>query len=174
RGAYAVALYSHDGPELLIGARLNAPLVLGMGEGEWFLASDITAISPCTKRVLVLGEGEIVAVSPVGPQVTTLDGVAVEPKIIHVDWDVSQAQKGGYPHFMLKEIHETAEAAANVLRGRIRDDGTVTFNEFHATEEQRGRIRNATLLGMGTAFHDASRRGDGLEADDGAHARDLA
>src|SRR5207248_10668116 len=112
RGAYAAAISSHDEPGLLIGARLNAPLVVGMGEGEWFLASDITAIIPYTKRVLVLGEGEIVAISPVGPQVTTLDGVAVEPKVISVDWDVSQAQKGGYEHFMLKEIHETPEAAA--------------------------------------------------------------
>ena len=155
RGAYAVALYSHDDPELLIGARLNAPLVVGMGEGEWFLASDITAIIPYTRRVLVLGEGEIVAISPVGPVVSTLDGVAVDPKIIAVDWDVSQAQKGGFDHFMLKEIHETPEAAANVLRGRIQDDGTVTFNEFTATEEQLARIRNVKLLGMGTSLHAA-------------------
>src|SRR5438270_611341 len=155
RGTYAVALYSHEDPELLVGARLNAPLVVGMGEGEWFIASDITAIIPYTKRVLVLGEGEIVAISPVGPQVTSLDGVAVEPKVIHVDWDVSQAEKGGYDHFMLKEIHETAEAAANVLRGRIRDDGTVTFNEFTASKEQLSRIRNVKLLGMGTSLHAA-------------------
>src|ERR1700687_3249945 len=132
KGAYAMALYSHDDPELLIGARLNAPLVVGMGEGEWF-----------------------VAFSPVGPQVTTLDGVAVEPKVIAVDWDVSQAQKGGFDHFMLKEIHETPEAAANVLRGRIQDDGAVTCNEFTASEEQLGRIRNVKLLGMGTSLHAA-------------------
>ena len=155
RGAYAMALYSHDDPELLIGARLNAPLVVGMGEGEWFIASDITAIIPYTKRVLVLGEGEIVAVTPVGPQVCTLDGVAVEPKFIAVDWDVSQAQKGGFEHFMLKEIHETPEAAANVLRGRIQDNGSVTFNEFSASEEQLDRIRNVKLLGMGTSLHAA-------------------
>jgi glucosamine--fructose-6-phosphate aminotransferase (isomerizing) len=155
KGAYAIALYSHDDPDLLIGARLNAPLVVGMGDGEWFVASDITAIIPYTKRVLVLGEGEIAAITSVGPQVTTLDGVAVEPKFISVDWDVSQAQKGGFEHFMLKEIHETPEAAANVLRGRIQDDGEVTFNEFGATEEQLGRIRNVKLLGMGTSLHAA-------------------
>ena len=155
QGAYAMALYSHDDPELLIGARLNAPLVVGMGEGEWYLASDITAIIPYTKRVLVLGEGEMVAISPVGPQVTSLDGVAVEPKIISVDWDVSQAQKGGYEHFMLKEIHETAEAAANALRGRIQDNGTVSFNEFEATNEKLAAIRSVKLLGMGTSLHAA-------------------
>ena len=155
KGAYAMALYSHDDPELLIGARLNAPLVVGMGEGEWFIASDITAIIPYTKRVLVLGEGEMVAISPLGPQVTTLDGVTVDPKIISVDWDVTQAQKGGFEHFMLKEIHETPEAATNVLRGRIADDGKVSFNEFSATEEQLGRVRNVKLLGMGTSLHAA-------------------
>ena len=155
QGAYAMALYSHDDPELLIGARLNAPLVVGMGEGEWFIASDITAIIPYTKRVLVLGEGEMVAISPLGPQVTTLDGVTVDPKFISVDWDVTQAQKGGFEHFMLKEIHETPEAAANVLRGRISDDGKVSFNEFSATEEQLSRVRNVKLLGMGTSLHAA-------------------
>jgi glucosamine--fructose-6-phosphate aminotransferase (isomerizing) len=155
KGAYAIALYSHLDPELLVGARLNAPLVVGLGDGEWFVASDITAIIPYTKRVLVLGEGEIVAVSPVGPQVMTLDGKTVEPKVIAVDWDVAQAQKGGYPHFMLKEIHETAEAAANVLRGRIGDDGHVHFNEFTASEEELKRIRNVKLLGMGTSLHAA-------------------
>src|SRR5437660_4152269 len=136
RGAYAMAMFSTDDPELLVGARLNAPLVVGLGEKEWFVASDITAIIPYTKRVLVLGEGEIVSITPVGPQVSTLDGVAVEPKIIAVDWDVSQAQKGGFDHFMLKEIHETPEAAANVLRGRIQDDGQVTVTEFTAGAQQ--------------------------------------
>ncbi|GAC1657010.1 MAG: glutamine--fructose-6-phosphate transaminase (isomerizing) [Candidatus Dormibacteraceae bacterium] len=155
KGAYAMALYSHDDPELLIGARLNAPLVVGLGEGEWYIASDITAIIPYTKRVLVLGEGEMVAISPLGPEVSTLDGVTVEPKILSVDWDVSQAQKGGFEHFMLKEIHETPEATANVLRGRIQDDGTVSFNEFTATAEELGRIRNVKLLGMGTSLHAA-------------------
>ena len=155
RGAYAVALYSHDDPELLIGARLNAPLVVGLGESEWFVASDITAIIPYTKRVLVLGEGEMVAISPVGPVVSTLDGVAVDPKIVHVDWDVSQAQKGGFDHFMLKEIQESPEAAANVLRGRIGDDGAVHFNEFEASDAELERIRNVKLLGMGTSLHAA-------------------
>src|SRR5207237_8869593 len=122
RGASAVALYSHADPEPLIRARPNAPLVVGLGEREWFVGSDITAIIPYTKRVLVLGEGEMVAISPVGPVVSTLDGVAVDPKIVHVDWDVSQAQKGGFDHFMLKEIQEAPAAAANVPRGRIGDD----------------------------------------------------
>src|SRR5207248_161997 len=109
KGAYALAMFSSDDPELLVGARLNAPLVVGIGDNEYYIASDITAIIPYTKRVLVLGEGEVAAVTPLGAEVSTLDGVTVNPKIVHVDWDVSQAQKGGYPHFMLKEINETPE-----------------------------------------------------------------
>ena len=111
-GAYALGIMSRDEPDLLIGARMNAPLVLGMCQDEFFLASDITAVIPHTKKVLILGEGEIVAVTPMGPEVTTLDGAPVAPKIIHVDWDVSQAQKGGFSHFMLKEIHEAPDAVA--------------------------------------------------------------
>src|SRR5205823_10991083 len=117
-------------PELLVGARLNAPLVVGLGDGESFVASDITAIIPYTKKVLILGEGEMAAVTPLGATVTTLDGLPVEAKVIHVDWDVSQAEKGGFAHFMLKEIHETPEAAANAFRGRMTDDGQVSFIEF--------------------------------------------
>jgi glucosamine--fructose-6-phosphate aminotransferase (isomerizing) len=154
-GAYALAMFSTEDPELLVGARLNAPLVVGLGEGEYYVASDITAIIPYTKRVLVLGEGEVAAVTPLGPEVSTLDGTTVKPKVVHVDWDVSQAQKGGYPHFMLKEIHEAPEAVANAMRGRLTDDGLVTFREFSPSDEEMARIKEVLLLGMGTSRHSA-------------------
>ena len=155
RGAYALAMFSTDDPELLIGARLNAPLVVGLGDNEYYIASDITAIIPYTKRVLVLGEGEVAVVTPLGAQVSTLDGVTVEPKLIHVDWDLSQAQKGGYPHFMLKEIHESSEAVANAMRGRLTDDGIVSFREFDVPDDEMGRYGEVLLLGMGTSLHAA-------------------
>ncbi|MEP7104257.1 MAG: glutamine--fructose-6-phosphate transaminase (isomerizing) [Chloroflexota bacterium] len=155
RGAYALAMFSLDDPELLIGARLNAPLVVGIGEGEYFIASDITAIIPYTKKVLILGEGETAAVTPLGAEVSTLDGQPVEAKIIHVDWDVSQAEKGGFPHFMLKEIHETPEAAANAFRGRMTDDGHVSFIEFAISDEHLRQYTDVRLLGMGTSLHAA-------------------
>jgi len=155
RGAYALAMFSTDDPELLVGARLNAPLVVGLGENEYYIASDITAIIPYTKRVLVLGEGEVAAVTPLGAEVSTLDGVSVEPKLIHVDWDLSQAQKGGYPHFMLKEIHESSEAVANAMRGRLTDDGIVSFREFDVPDEELRRYSEVLLLGMGTSLHAA-------------------
>jgi glucosamine--fructose-6-phosphate aminotransferase (isomerizing) len=155
RGAYALAMFSSDDPELLVGARLNAPLVVGLGEDEYYIASDITAIIPYTKRVLVLGEGEVAAVTPLGAEVSTLDGVTVKPKIVHVDWDVAQAQKGGFKHFMLKEIHEVPEAVANAARGRLSDDGIVSFREFDVPDEQLRSIKDVLLLGMGTSLHAA-------------------
>jgi glucosamine--fructose-6-phosphate aminotransferase (isomerizing) len=155
KGAYALAMFSTDDPELLVGARLNAPLVVGLGEQEHYIASDITAIIPYTKRVLVLGEGEVAAVTPLGPEVSTLDGITVKPRLVHVDWDVSQAQKGGYPHFMLKEIHESPEAVANAMRGRLTDDGTVAFREFTSTDSELRSVREVLLLGMGTSRHAA-------------------
>src|SRR6266581_2335161 len=155
RGAYALAMFSSDDPELLVGARLNAPLVVGLGDEEYYIASDITAIIPYTKRVLVLGEGEVAAITPLGAEVSTLDGVTVKPKIVHVDWDVAQAQKGGFPHFMLKEIHETPEAVANAARGRLSDDGVVSFREFDIPDEQLREVKDVLLLGMGTSLHAA-------------------
>ena len=154
-GAYALAMFSTDDPELLIGARLNAPLVVGLGDKEYYIASDITAIIPYTKRVLVLGEGEVAAVTPLGAEVSTLDGLTVKPKLIQVDWDVSQAQKGGFPHFMLKEIHETPEAVANAMRGRLTDDGIVSFREFDVDDEKLRAYDEVLLLGMGTSRHAA-------------------
>ncbi|TMB46794.1 MAG: glutamine--fructose-6-phosphate transaminase (isomerizing) [Chloroflexi bacterium] len=155
RGTYALAMFSSDDPELLVGARLNAPLVVGLGDNEYWIASDITAIIPYTKRVLVLGEGEVAAVTPLGPEVSTLDGKTVKPKIVHVDWDVAQAQKGGFDHFMLKEIHEEPDAVANAMRGRLTDDGVVSFREFDLPDDDLRRIREVLLLGMGTSLHAA-------------------
>jgi glucosamine--fructose-6-phosphate aminotransferase (isomerizing) len=154
-GAYALAMFSTDDPELLIGARLNAPLVVGLGDHECYIASDITAIIPYTKRVLVLGEGEVAAVTPLGAEVSSLDGITVKPKLIQVDWDVSQAQKGGFAHFMLKEIHETPEAVANAMRGRLTDDGIVSFREFDLDDEKLRGYEEVVLLGMGTSRHAA-------------------
>jgi glucosamine--fructose-6-phosphate aminotransferase (isomerizing) len=171
RGAYALAMFSLEDPELLVGARLNAPLVVGLGDGEYFVASDITAIIPYTKKVLVLGEGEMAAVTPLGATVTTLDGLPVEPKVIHVDWDVSQAEKGGFAHFMLKEIQETPDAVANALRGRLDEDGKVSFIEFNASDQHLREFDEVRLLGMGTSLHAAMMGEYVIEDWAGVHAR---
>jgi glutamine---fructose-6-phosphate transaminase (isomerizing) len=155
RGAYAMAIFSQRDPDLLIGARLNAPLVVGVGEKEWFIASDITALIPYTKKVLLLGEGEMVAITKLGPEVSTTAGAAVRPKIIEVKWDISQAQKGGYPHFMAKEINEAPEAVSNALRGRLTDDGEVTFEEFGLTDRQLLKIHDIKMVAAGTSYYAA-------------------
>src|SRR5437016_2339683 len=155
RGAYAMAIFSQKDPDLLIGARLNAPLVVGIGDKEWFVASDITAVIPYTKKVLLLGEGEMVAITRLGPEVSTIGGAAVKPKVIEVKWDISQAQKGGFPHFMAKEINEAPEAVSNALRGRLTDEGEVTFEEFGLTDRQLLKLRD---IKMGAAARPTMRR----------------
>ena len=155
RGAYALVLCSLDDPDLLIGARMNAPLVIGLGEGEQFIASDIAALIPYTKKVLVLGEGQMAAVTPLGATVTTLDGLPVDSTVLHVDWDVSQAQKDGFAHFMLKEIHETPEAVANAMLGRLDEQGNVSFIEFNLSDDELRQFTEVRLLAMGTSLHAA-------------------
>src|SRR5207245_367633 len=151
----AMAICSQRDPDLLIGARLNAPLVVGIGVKEWFVASDITAVIPYTKKVLLLGEGEMVSVSKLGPQVSTIGGVAVKPKVIEVKWDISQAQKGGFPHFMAKEINEAPEAVSNALRGRLSDEGEVTFEEFGLTDRQLLKVHDIKMVAAGTSYYAA-------------------
>ena len=155
RGAYALVMFSLDDPDLLVGARLNAPLVIGLGDGEHFIASDIAALIPYTKKVVVLGEGQMAAVTPLGASVTALDGEPVETRILHVDWDVSQAEKDGLAHFMLKEIHETPEAVTNAMRGRLDDHGNVSFIELQLSDDELRRFSEVRLLGMGTSLHAA-------------------
>ena len=151
-GAYSLVIFSRDDPGLLIGARLNSPLVVGMGRGEWFIASDITAVIPYTKRALVLGEGQMVAITKLGPTVTDLGGAAVEPRFVRVNWDVAQAQKGGYPHFMLKEIHEEGEAVRNAIRGHFDDTGNVRFPDFDLTDRQLLSFERVAVVGAGSSL----------------------
>jgi glucosamine--fructose-6-phosphate aminotransferase (isomerizing) len=151
-GAYSLVIFSSDDPGLLIGARLNSPLVVGLGKGEWFLCSDITGLVPYTRRVLPLGEGQMVAITKLGPVVTDISGAAVTPKIIRVTWDVAQAQKGGYPHFMLKEIHEEGEAVRNAIRGHLDDTGDVRFPDFPLSDRQLLRFERVLVVGAGTSL----------------------
>ncbi len=154
-GAFALVLFSSDDPELLVGARLNAPLVVGLSEKEQFIASDITALVSYTRRMLVLGEGEMAALTPLGATVTTFDGHPVEHRLIHVDWDVTQAEKDGYPHFMRKEVAEAPAAIANAQRGRIDRNGVVHFTDWDLDVGRLREVRDVRLLGMGTSLHAA-------------------
>ncbi|HEV2953030.1 MAG TPA: glutamine--fructose-6-phosphate transaminase (isomerizing), partial [Candidatus Dormibacteraeota bacterium] len=171
-GTYALALCSLDHPGLLIGARRNAPLVVGLAEGEWFLASDITAVIGHTKRVMPLGEGQMVVIDSNGPTITSIaDGTILTANEIEVDWDVSQAEKAGFPHFMLKEIGEAPEAVANALRGRLDRSGSVQLDDILEEGGVIDRIDQVLLLGMGTSLHAAMVGEHVIEAWAGIPAR---
>ena len=152
RGAYALVVMSADEPGTIVGARLNAPLVVGLGDGEVFVSSDITALIPYTKRVVLIGEGELAAASPAGVVVTSHDGEVVEPRVMHVDWEAEQAQKDGYPHFMLKEIYEQPLALRSALRGRIDDAGFVDLPDVTLDDSHLAGLDKVTIVACGSAW----------------------
>ncbi len=152
RGAYALVAICADEPGRIVGARLNAPLVVGLGEHEVFVSSDITALIPYTKRVIPLGEGELASVSPQGVVVTSLDGTPVQHRVVTVTWEAEQAQKNGFPHFMLKEIHEQPEALRSALRGRIDDAGLVDLRDLMLDDNHLRSLEQVTVVACGSAW----------------------
>jgi len=123
RGAYAIAVLSLDEPMSLVGARQAAPLIAGIGDGENYLASDIPAVLPRTRRIIRLAEGELVLLTPQQATVWDPVGKQVDAQITEIEWDQAAAEKGGYPHFVLKEINEQPEAVRNALAGRVTQPG---------------------------------------------------
>ncbi len=152
-GAYALVVLSSTDPETLIGARLNAPLVVGVGRDEWFLSSDLTAIIPYTKQALVLGEGDMAVLSPVGPVISSIvDGSESVPRVVRVDWDVIQAERGGFPSFMAKEINEQPAALENAVRGRLLGHGRVEFVDWALDDTDLKAFQRVQIVGTGTAY----------------------
>lgn len=156
-GSYAIAVVSREQPDLLVGARCGGgPLIIGLGEQEQFLASDIPAILKHTRRVLIIDEGEIVALRPGGVTMTKLDGTAVQREPLTIEWDAEAAEKGGYPHFVLKEIFEQPDALRRALLGRVRD-GQLHLDEL---ERMRGTglldaVQRIVIVACGTSYHAA-------------------
>ncbi len=153
-GSYAIAVVSQEHPDLLIGARCNGPLIVGLGEHEQFLASDIPAILKHTRRIIILDEGEIAALRPDSVSITTLDGIVVKREPIVVDWDAEAAEKGGYPHFVLKEIYEQPQALRRALLGRIRD-GQLHLAELTRMQQEGllNNIQRIIIVACGTSYH---------------------
>lgn len=121
-GSYALVTISRDEPETLVAARLHSPLILGHGEGEQFVASDVPAILNYTRHVTYLDDNNLAEITCKGIRVTTLEGEEVSHPITTVQWDPLMAEKSGYKHYMLKEMHEQPEALTETLRGRLRED----------------------------------------------------
>jgi glucosamine--fructose-6-phosphate aminotransferase (isomerizing) len=157
RGAYAVAILDASHPDRLIAAKHGAgAVVVGLGEGEAYLASDIAAILPYTRDVIVLEDDEVVVLTRGGVDLTTLDGHAVQRAPSRVSWDAAMAEKGDYPHFMLKEIYEQPRAVVDTFHGRIDEEqGSVTLAEANLDRGQIRQLRRVVLVACGTSFHAA-------------------
>ncbi|NYE21288.1 glutamine--fructose-6-phosphate transaminase (isomerizing) [Microbacterium immunditiarum] len=151
-GAFTLLAVHKDHPGLVVGARRNSPLVIGIGEGENFLASDVAAFVEHTRHALAIGQDEIVAITPSGVEVTDFQGNAVEVEPFEVTWDASAAEKGGWSSFMAKEVSEEPEAVANTLRGRIRD-GAVAIPELDGLDDLFRGVQRIIVIAAGTAAY---------------------
>src|SRR5436190_18308231 len=152
-GSYAIVVLSESEPDRLVAAKSATPIVIGLGEGENFVASDIPALLEHTRRVLFLEDGEVAEITPERVTITTFDGAPVERQPRVVTWDPVTAQKGGYKHFLLKEIHEQPQAIIDTMRGRIlHEDGDVQL-DADVRALLAAPIERAVLIACGTAWH---------------------
>jgi len=151
-GHFAFVVIHHDHPDLLVGARHQCPLVVGVGEGEMFLASSIAAFLRETRRVQLVDDGEVVAITPKGARFFDQDGEVEHKEIEPVDWDDESAEKGGYETFMLKEIYEQPEAVSETIGDRARR-GKLVLDGIGLTELEIQNLRRIVIVACGTAYH---------------------
>jgi glutamine---fructose-6-phosphate transaminase (isomerizing) len=151
-GAYSLVACSVDDPDVLVGVKVSSPLIVGVGDGETMLASDIPAVLGRTTRVIPLDEGMVVEVRREGATFTDLDGNPLDPEPMTVDWDVARAQKGGYDTFMRKEIDEQPAAIRDTLVGRT-VGGRLSLDELHVSDDALREVSKVFVVACGTAFH---------------------
>jgi glucosamine--fructose-6-phosphate aminotransferase (isomerizing) len=152
RGHYAFVAVHADEPGVLVGARKECPLVVGVGEGENFIASAIPAFMTSTRNIQMVENDEIVVVTPDGTRFLSPDGSPIERSVEEVDWDMETAEKGGYDSFMLKEIHEQPEAVAETVGDRLAH-GTVELGNIGISDEQLKNLRRVVIVACGTSYH---------------------
>lgn len=153
RGSFTLLAIHGDAPEVVVGVRRNSPLVVGLGKGENFMASDVAAFIDYTKRAIELGQDEVVTMTPTSVKITDLEGKAVTPKEYQITWDASAAQKGGFTHFMLKEIFEQPKAVADTLIGRLSDNKQIVLDELRMSADEIRALKKITVIACGTAYH---------------------
>ncbi|MEU6175183.1 glutamine--fructose-6-phosphate transaminase (isomerizing) [Streptantibioticus parmotrematis] len=152
-GAFTLVAVSADAPDVVVAARRNSPLVVGVGDGEAFLASDVAAFIAYTREAIELGQDQVVELRREGVTVTDFHGAPGTFREYHVDWDASAAEKGGYDYFMLKEIAEQPKAVADTLLGRIDGSGRLTLDEVRIEQSALREIDKIVIVACGTAFH---------------------
>ncbi|MER8069636.1 glutamine--fructose-6-phosphate transaminase (isomerizing) [Streptomyces sp. NPDC094034] len=152
-GAFTLVAVHADEPDVVVGARRNSPLVVGVGDGESFLASDVAAFIAHTRAAIELGQDQVVELRRDGVVVTDFDGAPADVRSYHVDWDASAAEKGGYDYFMLKEIAEQPKAVADTLLGRIDSEGSLTLDEVRIPAAVLREADKVVIVACGTAFH---------------------
>ena len=153
RGSFTLLAIHADAPQTIVGVRRNSPLVAGLGDGENFLASDVAAFIDYTKRAVELGQDEVVTINPAGISICDLEGQALPLKEYEITWDAAAAQKGGFAHFMLKEIFDQPKAIADTLIGRLSDNGQVQLDELHMSDAEIAKIKRISVIACGTAYH---------------------
>jgi glutamine---fructose-6-phosphate transaminase (isomerizing) len=152
-GAFTLLAVHADSPGVVVGARRNSPLVVGLGEGENFLGSDVAAFIGHTRQALELGQDQIVTITPDSYDVITFDGAPAEGKRYEVTWDAAAAEKGGYPTFMEKEINEQPHAVGDTLLGRTDSDGRLVLDDMSITEDQLRDVDRIIIVACGTAAY---------------------
>ena len=152
-GAFTLVAVDVRDPEVVVGARRNSPLVVGLGQGENFLASDVAAFISHTRDAIELGQDQVAEVRPDRVTVTSFDGSPAQVRHYHVDWDVSAAEKAGFEYFMLKEIAEQPKAVADAMLGRAEESGRLRLDEMRLTDDELREIEKIIIVACGTAFH---------------------
>ena len=153
-GSYALGVISQDEPDKLVAIRKDSPLIVGLGDGENFIASDIPAILNHTRDIYMLEDKELVVLTRDGVEITTPEGMKVEKEVFHVTWDAESAEKGGYEHFMIKEIHEQPKAIRDTMNSRImKDSDDIVIDDIKITKEYLEGISKIFIVACGTAYH---------------------
>ena len=154
-GAYAIGVMHADQPDMIVAARKDSPLILGLGDGENLIASDVPAVLERTKNVVFLNDGEIAELRRDSVRVVDLDGTNVAWEPTEITWSLDQAERGGYPHFMLKEIHEQPVVVADTLLGRLTDEDGVNLGDLGLDDDLLRGIERVHLIACGTSWHSA-------------------